>query len=72
MTTAQAQVLLHEDENFVYSKRFDYSLQKVLERYPEAVPDRVTAALLMITEDDVEAHWQGIVVKLRNRMGVSL
>jgi hypothetical protein len=72
VTTNQAHTLLHEDENFVYSKRFGYSLQKVLERYPEAAPDRVTAGLLMITEDDVETHWQGIVRKLRDRMGVDI
>lgn len=72
MTTLQAQTLLHEDENFVYSKRFDYSIEKLEERYPDGCPDRVIAAVLMITEDDVEEYYQRIVRSLQGHMGVNL
>jgi len=72
VNTAEARRLITTDEDFVYSKRFGYSLKKLLERYPDGCPDRVIAAVLLITEDDVEAHYQRIVIKLRNAMGVTL
>lgn len=70
MTTAQALALLHGDDHFVYSKRFNFSIEKLEERYPDVVPDRVIAAVMMITEDDVEAHYQRITRELQQLMGV--
>jgi hypothetical protein len=70
VTTAEARSLIVNDESFIYSKRFNYDLKELEERYPDGCPDRVTAAVLMITEDDVESHYQRIVRILRNTMGV--
>lgn len=72
MTTALARSRIAHDEDFIYSKRFSYSLALLLERYPDGVPDRVLAAALMITEDDIEAHYQRIVRTLRTAMGIPL
>jgi hypothetical protein len=70
MTTAQAKALIESDPDFIYSKRFNYSLKELQLRYPDGCPDRIIAAVLMITEDDVEAVYQKIVLKLRNCMGL--
>lgn len=70
MTTDQARKMLHEDPDFIALKRYDYSLKKLMERYPDGCPDRVIASALMITEDDVENMHQEIVLKLRAAMGV--
>jgi hypothetical protein len=70
VTTSQAKQLIESDPDFIYSKRFNYSLAELQKRYPDGCPDRIIAAVLMITEDDVEAIYQKIVVKLRNAMGV--
>ncbi len=70
MTTAQAQALLQEDETFIYSKRFEFSIEKLEARYPDGCPDRLIANVLLITEDDVEEHYQRIVRLLQAHMGV--
>jgi hypothetical protein len=70
MTTDQARHLIHNDDKFVYSKRFEYDLDRLVSRYPEECPDRVIAAVLMITEDDVESEYERIARKLRMLMGV--
>jgi len=70
VNTAEARTLIVNDEEFIYSKRFNYKLSELEARYPDGAPDRVTATVLMITEDDVEAHYQRIVRILRNAMGV--
>ncbi len=70
MTTDEAQKLIHEDENFVYLKRFEYSLPAVLERYPDGAPTRLIAQGLMLTEDDVTALETLATEHLRTLMGV--
>lgn len=70
MTAAEAKTMIETDEDFVFLKRYDYSLAKLLERYPDGCPDRIIAAALMVTEDDVAQMWDRIVEKLRNAMGV--
>lgn len=72
MTTEQAKKLLVEDPNFVAIKRYGYSLTKMLERYPDGCPHRLIAQALLITEDDVQAMYDGIVLKLRARMKVEV
>lgn len=72
MTTAEVQQMLHDDHEFIALKRFDYSITKLEERYPDGAPDHVIAAALFITEEDVELQYQAIVAKLRAAMGVAL
>jgi hypothetical protein len=70
LSTAEVHRRIAEDPDFVYVKRFGYSLQKLLERYPDGCPRRIVAQALMISEDDIEPLYQSIVVKLRGLMGV--
>jgi hypothetical protein len=69
---SEARKLILNDPNFVYLKRFDFSLNQLVERHPEGVPDRIIAAALMMTEEDVEDMYQSIVLKLRHAMKVDL
>lgn len=70
MTTQQAKTLIESDPDFIYSKRFNYSLDELLKRHPDGCPNRIIASVLMVTEDDVEEWYRRIVVKLRDAMGV--
>lgn len=70
MTIEEVKKMIEEDEDYVYLKRFGYSLDKVIERYPDGAPNHVIASAMMLTEDDVEFHYQKIVHKLRGLMGV--
>lgn len=70
MTTVEAKQMVENDHDFIYLKRFQYSLTKLLERYPDGVPDRIIANGLMLTEDDVHELYERTVKKLRGLMGV--
>ena len=72
MKGSEAKLLVLSDSDFVYLKRFDFSMTKLAERHPAGVPDRVIAAGLMITEDDVRDLYEDIVLKLRRTMKVEL
>ena len=61
--------LLNTDEDFIAIKRFDFSLTRLLERYPDGAPDSIIASALMIEEEDVEPLYESIVNKLREIMG---
>mgnify|MGYP000935186440 CR=1 FL=1 len=58
------------DPDFIDMKRFGYSLQALLARYPDGVPDKYIAQALSVTEEEVEMLYQQTVAKLRERMGV--
>lgn len=62
--------MVENDPDFVNVRRFQYSLDKLKERYPEGAPDHVIAAALMITEDDVASIYEQVIVKLRELMKV--
>jgi hypothetical protein len=70
LTGQEARKLIEEDPNFVYLKRFNYSLADLVARHPDGVSDRVIAAALMMTEDDVADMYASIVQKLRVAMKV--
>ena len=59
---------LYTDPNYIASKRFGYSLEQLLQRYPDGCPDRVIAQALLIPEEEVEEVYKSIVQKLRDVM----
>lgn len=61
---------IHEEEDFVNLKRFEYSLAKVQERYPNGAPDKTIANALLLNEEDVQIIYEGIVNKLKVLLGV--
>lgn len=72
MTTEEAIQRIQNDPDFVALKRFEYSLEKVMERFPEGAPDRTIAQALMISEDDVPRLYAEIVVRLREKLKVEI
>lgn len=70
LSKEEIQQLLHNDETFVNSKRYGYSIEAVLERYPDGAPNNVIAQLLELDKDDIDARYSSIVVTLRRLMGV--
>jgi len=70
MTLEEARRRIEHDDDFVFVKRFDYSLTKLLERYPDGAPNRVIAQALLTTEEDVEAQYDRITRKTRRKMKV--
>jgi hypothetical protein len=62
---------IDQDPDFVNLKRFDYSLTRVLERYPNGCPIRTIGVALAIPEEEVEEAYQRVILKLRKIIGVS-
>jgi hypothetical protein len=56
---------IEHEGDFIALKRFDFSLKKLLERYPDGAPAHVIAQALMISEEDLEVMYQNILLKLR-------
>jgi hypothetical protein len=71
MTSDEVRKRLLEDPDFVYLPRFENSVLKLLERYPDGVPPKIIAQGLMMTEDEVVALYERVVTKLRRYMGVN-
>lgn len=70
MKSQEARRLIATDPDYIYLKRFDFSLEQLIERHPGGVPDRVIAAALMITEEGVGDLYNLIIAKLREAMKV--
>jgi hypothetical protein len=66
----EARLRLASDEDYICLKRFEFSLARLLERYPEGCPDRIVAQALLMTEDQVREMYENVVVKLRQLMNV--
>lgn len=60
--------LIESDPDFINIKRFDYSLSNLLKRYPEGVPDRIIAAALQMTEDEIQSLYTTVLDKLRKKI----
>ena len=72
MTSNEAKQLIETEPDFVYMKRFDYSLDKLMERYPDGAPTKIIAQAMMMTEDEVEELYELVIVKMRQALKVEL
>jgi hypothetical protein len=72
MTSDEIQLKIKNDPDFIYSKRFEYSLQKLLERYPDGAPTKVIAQVLCVTEEEIEEITQRAIIEIRTKMKVEI
>jgi len=56
---------LYMDSDFIAIKRFDYSLKKLLQKYPEGVPPKIIAQALDLSEPELESLTTATLAKLR-------
>jgi hypothetical protein len=59
---------LETEEDYIALKRYDFSLEKLLERYQDGVPNHIAAKALKITEAELEARYHEAVNLLRKRL----
>lgn len=62
---------IRSDPDFVALKRYNYSVERVLERFPDGAPVKLIAQGLMMTEPEVEELLQSVVLKLRTALKVT-
>lgn len=70
MTSDEAREKIRTDPDFIYIPRFDFSLEKMVLRYPDGVPEKLIAQALMMTEDELRLTFESAVKKLRASVGV--
>lgn len=68
MTEEEIKKRIATDPDFVFFPRFDNSLKKLKERYPQEAPDKIIAVALMIPEEEVEAMWEKIVATCKTNI----
>jgi len=69
-TPEEMQVKIQDDPDFISLRRYGYSVNKLLEKYPNGVPDHIIADGLLMTEIELEERYKAIVTCLRARIGV--
>lgn len=72
MTHNEAKKRIESDPDFIYSRRFGFSLDKCLDRYPDGAPTKVIAQALLMTEEEVEESVERVVGLLRDFMKVEV
>lgn len=70
MTSAEVRERLSTEDDFIFLPRYEYSLKRLLERYPDGVPEKLIAQGLLITEDEVTLVYNRAVRKLQRLMKV--
>jgi hypothetical protein len=70
MSVYEQKKRVSEDPDYVALKRFEFSLLKLIDRYPEGCPDKVIAQALLVSEEEVEELYQKAIARLRLIMGV--
>lgn len=65
LTEAEADELLRTDPDAVCMARYGCSLKRVMERFPDGVPDAVAAKALNISEREYQEVVNNAVAKLR-------
>jgi glycerol-3-phosphate responsive antiterminator len=71
-TVEETRSKIESDPDYVALKRFDYSIKKVLEKYPDGAPVKVIAQGLLMTEEEVEELLGTVILKLRDRLNVTI
>jgi hypothetical protein len=70
MSTSEIRKKIESEPDFVNLKRYDFSLEKLLDKFPDGVPNKMIAQALLMTEEEVEKIYQQVVLKLRKEMKV--
>lgn len=61
---------VNNNPDFIALSSFEYSLDKLLNKYPDGVPMKVIARALAMTEEQVEALYKRAIDKLRVGMRI--
>lgn len=62
---------INNEEDYLFSSRYAYSIKKLLNKHPEGVSVKFIANTLMMTEKEVEAIYARIIGKLQSILKVT-
>lgn len=61
---------IETEKDFIALKKFGFSLENLIKRFPDGCPNKLIAQALLMSEPEVEETYQKAVIKLRLIMGV--
>jgi hypothetical protein len=62
---------LQTDPDFIAVRRFKYSLKELEKKHPDGCPDRLVAAALNISEEELQVRMKCVIDVCRIRMGIT-
>ena len=71
LTQEEIQKKLENDPDFIFSAKYNNSIEQIIEKHPTGCPDKLIAKVLRLeSPEEVESIYQGIVKKLREKMTI--
>ncbi len=68
MNSPDIEKKLETDPDFINLKRFDFSLKKLCEKYPNGAPDRIISQALGRSEAEINQRYQQALEKLKSQI----
>ncbi len=68
MNSEEIKYMIETDADFINIKRFEFSLKKLLERYPDGVPTRIICTALQMDEPAVIQLENEVLAKLKTKL----
>lgn len=71
LTQEEIQHKLENDEDFIYSAKYNYSLEQIIKAHPKGCKDKTIAKVLRLeSPEEVETIYQDIIRKIRKKMSI--
>lgn len=68
MTDEEMVEKLKSEPDFIFGPKYRNSVQELLRRYPNGVPDKIIAQVLGISIPEVEEAFQLVILKIRSEL----
>lgn len=57
---------IENDSDFVMSKKHENSLLRLLQEYPEGVPDKLICKVLQISPEEFQKHYECAIIYMKD------
>ena len=71
MSESKKDPRISSDADFVLSKKHEYSLTRLMQDYPDGVPDRIICKVLQITPEELQNHYRCAIINLKKSISDS-
>lgn len=65
MSESKKDPRITKEADFVLSKKHENSLTRLMQDYPDGVPDRVICKVLQITPEELKKHYRCAIINLK-------
>lgn len=72
LTKEQIQQKIETEEDFIDSPRFGYSIEKIIDRYPDGVDYGTISKVLHLTPEEVEKTFLTALKKVQEKMKLEI